>query len=449
MKVHFLGIGGSGASAAAALAQAQGFEVTGCDLEVNNEFTTIFQPNQLFNGHNPKHLAKLPGVSIGFHPWGVQILAVTPAIFSLDPNNPELLEAKRNNIPVMTWQQFVGKYLTKEEFVIAICGTHGKTTTTAMIAQVLEDANLNPTVLLGAIHPKWNANYRVGKGKYFVVEADEFNDNFLHFKPDICVVTNIEMDHPEYFRDLNTYLDSFEKFLLQTRETIVANLLDKNVAELVKDVMKTPRQKYHDRNKFVQYLDYSRNKLSFPLKIPGEFNKLNAQAAMQVGLLLGIDPNIIKKSLSDYTGVNRRFEYIGEYRGAKVYSDFGHHPTEIKVTMEAVREKFPHTRILLVYQPHMFSRTKYLFDDFVKVFKNIPADKTYIMDIYPSREIDTGLVSSKELVETIGKNSVVYIGSANETLEKLKPEIKSGDILFFMSAGDTDKLAKELVNPQD
>ncbi|MDP3758093.1 MAG: Mur ligase family protein, partial [Candidatus Daviesbacteria bacterium] len=372
-------------------------------------------------------------------------------IFSLDPNNPELLTAKEKGIPVITWQQFVGEYLTKEKFVIAICGTHGKTTTTAMIGQLLEDAGLDPTVLLGTIIPKWKTNYRLGKSKYLVVEADEFNDNFLPIKPDITVVTNIEMDHPEYFKDFETVKESFKKFLLQTKQTIVANLTDSGVAEVMK---------------FETYLDYSRNKLNFPLQIPGQFNMLNAQAAFQVGLLLEIEPQIIRQSLQNFTGVSKRFEYVGDWGGAKIYSDFGHHPTEIEKTMQAVREKFPNERILLIYQPHMFSRTKALFNDFVKVFQNITADKqslrdeslkqslkfsqrsnfkTYILDIYPSREIDTGLVTSKQLVEAVGKESVTYIGSTSETLEKLKPEIQKEDIVFFMSAGDTDKLAKELV----
>lgn len=436
MKVHFLGIGGSGASAAAAIAQAQGFEVTGCDLEPNNEFTTQFKSSQLLKGHSASHMTS----------GNVDILAVTPAIFSLDPDNPELLEAKKLSIPILTWQQFLGEHLAKDKFVITVCGTHGKTTTTAMIAQILEDANLDPTVELGAVFPRWRANYRVGKGKYFVIEADEFNDNFLHLRPEINVVTNIEMDHPEYFKDLEAVKDSFKKFLLQTKGIVVANLSDPNVGEVVKVVMKNPGQKHHDRNTFVQYLDYSKNELNFSLKIPGEFNKLNAQAALQVGLFIGINPDIIKKSLSSYIGVGRRFEYIGEYNGAKVFSDFGHHPTEIKVTIEAVKEKFPQSRILLVYQPHMFSRTRALFDDFVKVFKKLDADKTFIMDIYPSREIDTGLVSSEELVDAINKPTVSHLGDVTEALDKLKPEIKSGDIVFFMSAGDTDKLARELVN---
>lgn len=403
MKVHFLGIGGSGTSAAAALAQAQGFEVTGCDLEPHNEFTTQFKSSQLLQGHSPSHI--LSG--------NIDVLAVTPAIFSLDPNNPELSEAKKRNIPILTWQQFLGRNLAKNKFVIAVCGTHGKTTTTAMIAKMLEDAGLDPTVELGAIVPWWKANYRVGKGRYFVVEADEFNDNFLHLKPDITVVTNIEMDHPEYFKDFEAVKKSFAKFKSQSKK-----VFDKPNLKLIK----------------------------FKLKIPGEFNIANASLASQVGLALGLDPGIIRKSLASYTGVGRRFEYIGKFHEAEIYSDFGHHPTEIKVTMEAARQKFPNQRILLVYQPHMFSRTKALFDDFVTVFKQIPTDKTFIMDIYPSREIDTGQVTTKQLVHAINKPSVTYIGFTSQTLDKLKPEIQKGDVVFFMSAGDTDKLAKELVN---
>ena len=432
MRIDFLGIGGSGASAAAAIAQAQGFEVTGCDLEPNNEFTTQFKSSQLLKGHSAPHLSS----------GNVDILAVTPAIFSLDPDNPELLAAKEKGIPVITWQQFVGEYLTKGKIVIAICGTHGKTTTTAMIAQILENAKLDPTVLLGAINSKWGANFRVGHSKYFIVEADEFNDNFLHFKPNITVVTNIEMDHPEYFKDINAYLDSFEKFLLskkgtgslQSKQTIVANLLDKNVAEIIKDVMKQSK---------VSALDSNKIETDFNLKIPGDHNILNAKAAFQVGLLVGIEPEIIRQSLNNYTGVGRRFEYIGKFNGAKVYSDFGHHPTEIIKTMEAAREKFPKERIWFFYQPHMFSRTKALFDDFVKVCQNLPVDGTVILDIYPSREIDTGLVNSEELVKAIDKENVYFAKELKK--EEFEQYAKPGDILFFMGAGDIDKFARSLV----
>ncbi|EKD89779.1 MAG: UDP-N-acetylmuramate-L-alanine ligase [uncultured bacterium] len=432
VKVHFLGTGGSGISGAAAIAQSLGFEVTGCDLNPHNEFTTQFKPDQLFTGHSSQHLSSHIGSG------NVDILALTPAIFSLDPNNPELLAAKEKGITVMTWQQFLGEYLTKDKFVIAVCGTHGKTTTTAMIAKTLEDANLDPTAELGAIVPSWKSNYRIGKGKYFVVEADEFNDNFLHLKPDITIVTNIEMDHPEYFENFEAVKESFKKFLLQTKQTIVANLKDPAIALILKDVMKQTS---------VTSFDYSNDDYNLNLKIPGEFNKLNASAAFRVGLLLGLNPQIIKESLQNYTGVGRRFEYIGDYKNAQVYSDFGHHPTEIKKTMEAARQKFPKQRIVLVYQPHMFSRTKALFNDFIKVFGSIPVNKIILTDIYPSREADAGLVHAKDLVDTANLDILVY-HSKNELVEILGGEIKPDDVVFFMGAGDIDKLARKIVlNP--
>lgn len=433
-KVHFLGIGGSGASAAAAIAEAQGFEVTGCDLHPFNDFTSVFKKDKLFTGHSPKHLASQ--ATLG----SVDFLVVTPAIFSLDPNNPELVAARERKIKIMTWQEFVGRYLIKDKFVIAVCGTHGKTTTTAMIAKILEDAGFDPTVLLGAIIPKWKTNYRISQQKsadrqYFVIEADEFNDNFLAYQPNIVVVTNIEMDHPEYFQDFNAYKNSFKKFLGKTKEKIIANLSDRGIKEVLASQGQILEAKI---------INYSKP-IDLVLQIPGEFNILNASAAYQVGIALKIDPEIIKKSLMSFTGAERRFEKIGEFKGATIYSDFAHHPTEIAKTIEAARGKFPKQRILLVYQPHMFSRTKTLFSEFVRVFQDLPADKIFIMDIFPSREIDTGLVTSRQLVDAINKPTISHIGGVISILEKIKPEIQKGDIVFFMGAGDTDKLAKQLV----
>ncbi len=415
MKIHFLGIGGSGASAVAVIAQAEGFEVTGCDLSPHNEFTKVFKENQLFTGHSPKHL-------------DCDLLVVTPAILSLDSDNPEIKKARQ----VLTWQQFLGKYLLKDKFVIAVCGTHGKSTTTAMIGQLLKDGKLDPTVELGAIVPKWRSNFRLGKGKYFVVEADEFNNNFLNYTPDIAVVTNIEMDHPEFFKDLNHYKESFKKFLLKTKGTIVANISDPNIAEILKTLMKESP---------VKVIDYSKNKINFPLKVIGEHNKLNAQAAIQVGLLLGIKPLNLEK----FKGIGRRFEYLGQYKGADIYSDFGHHPTEIKTTIGAVREKFPDRKLWVIYEPHMFTRTRAFFDDFVKVFRSIPADQTIILDIYPSREIDTGKVKSWQIAQSVKKPNVRYNGP-EEIKETLNKEVRKDDILLFMGAGDIDKLAKKLAN---
>lgn len=427
-KVHFLGIGGSGASAIAAIAQAQGYQISGCDKAPFNEFTKVFEKDVLFEGHSPEHLEN------------IDILAVTPAIFSLDAQNPELLAARKKGIPIMTWQEFMGKYLEKDKFVIAVCGTHGKSTTTAMVGQLLEDAGLDPTVELGAVIPKWGTNYRLGKSQYFVTEADEFNDNFLVSHPNITIVTTIEMDHPEYFKDFDAYKASFKKFLSQTKEKIIANISDEGVKEVL-SLRGLPL--YNKSSPCV--VDYSKELIDFPLQVPGKHNILNASAAYQVGLALEIDPEVIKQSLQNYQGIGRRFELLGEYKRAKVYSDFAHHPTEIKVTLDAAREKFPDKEIIVVFQPHMFSRTYALFDDFVSVLKNSPADKTYILDIFPSREVNTGLVNSKQLVKAIDNDNVLYI-LAGEILGKIKQEAGDDKILMFIGAGDNHKLAKELLN---
>lgn len=420
-SVHFLGIGGSGTSAAALIAQASGYQISGCDINPYNEFTRPFNPKLLHKGHSKSHLKS------------INILAVTPAIFSLDPNNEEILQAKKQGTSILTWQQFMGHYLQKGKFVIAICGTHGKSTTTAMVGLLLEDAGLDPTVELGAIVPRWRSNCRVGKGQYFVTEADEFNDNFLSTKADITIVTNIEMDHPEYFKDFEAYKESFKKFLSSTKKTIIANLKDHTIAEILRA-----------HPKHIKVVDYSNELINQPLKIPGKFNILNASAVYQLGKNLGISLNTISKSLSSYNGLLRRFQYLGKYQGVDIYSDFAHHPTEVKVTIEAAREKFADKKIWVIFQPHMFSRTKVLFDDFVKVLRKLPVDKIIITDIYPSREKDTGIVKSEQLVNSINEAYVVY-NNPQQLKETLLRKLKGADIVFFVGAGDIDKTAREFV----
>lgn len=429
-RIHFLGIGGSGASAIAAIAQSEGYIVTGCDKQPVNEFTTGFKEDQLLIGHSKDHLKN------------IDALIITPAILSLDPNNEELVCAQEQNIPILTWQEFMGKNLEKDErssssskFVIAICGTHGKSTTTAMIAKVLEDAGLDPTVELGAIIPEWGKNYRIGRSKYFITEADEFNDNFLSTTPDLTVVTSLEMDHPEYFKDLESYKDSFIKFLSSTKTQIFANLNYPHLAEVIKWVMKESS---------VSAIDYTKTEVKLDLKMPGDHNRLNALAAFQIGLFLGIEPQKIITSLNNLKGLSRRFEYIGEYKGAKVYSDFAHNPTKVEVTLKTAREQFPNSKIIAFYQPHMFSRTKALYDDFVRVFRKSPVDKVVIIDIYPSREVDTGLIKSEQLVGTINKENVIF-NSAEEIKETLAKEVNKGDVVFFIGAGDIDTMARKII----
>lgn len=435
-KVHFLGIGGSGASAVAAIAQGFGYEVTGCDKQPFNEFTEVFSRDQLYEGHSPYHLGSVRQLAEDSHLGKIDILAVTPAVFSLDPDNKEIKVAKDRGIKVLTWQEFMGKYLERGKFVIAVSGTHGKSTTTAMVGLMLEDAGMDPTVELGAIVPEWGSNYRVGKSEYFVTEADEFNDNFLVTHPDIAVVSSIEFDHPEYFKDFDTYKESYRKFLSQTKKTIVANMSDRVINEVLAS---------HLGGGKLNIVDYSKQLIDLPLKIPGEFNVYNASATAAVGNLLEIDKEVIRQSLMNYSGLSRRFEYLGKYKGARIYSDFGHHPTELQVNIEAARKLFPEKKLWVIFQPHMFSRTKALFDDFVKVLKDAQTDQIIIMDIYPSREVDTGLVNSKQLVEVINVPKVLYLPKAEDVKKYLAEKAQSDDILFFIGAGDIDKIARRLI----
>jgi len=416
-----MGIGGSGTSAIAAISQAFGYEVSGCDLNPHTEFTTSFDQSKLLTGHSPEHVRE------------IDILCYSPAIISLDPNNLEIKSAKALGKEVLTWQEFMGKYLQVGKTVIAVCGTHGKSTTTAMIGILLEEAGLDPTVELGAIVNKWGKNYRAGKGSYFVTEADEYNNNFLSTKPNISVITNVEMDHPEYFKDIQAVENSFSQFISQTQNNIIANLADRGVREVLVSV------------KTDTVLDYSTSLIDFPLKTPGEFNIYNASAAYQVGKILGIPEDKIKTSLANFQGLSRRFEYLGDKGGAKIYTDFAHHPTELLATMNTARNQYPHNKIWMIFQPHMFSRTHYLFNHFLDTFKKIPVDEIILMDIYPSREMDTGLVNSKQLVDALAKHNVVYLSSKDGLIQKLNAEVKPNDIIFFVGAGDIDATAREYV----
>lgn len=424
IKVHFVGIAGSGASAAAAIAQSLGFEVSGCDKNPYNEFTKDLKNIELLDEDSCVHLRGRR----------INILAISPAVFSINPDHPDIVFAKKNSIKVITWQEFMGEYLEKDKYVIAVCGSHGKSTTTAMIGCLLEDGGFNPIVELGAIVTKWGKNYRVGNN-YFVTEADEFNNNFLPTKPNISVITNIDFDHPEFFKNLKAYKDAFKKFLLQTRDVILANLDDKNTAEVVNEVVKKTG---------ITSIDYSKQNFNLKLSIPGKFNVQNAAAAFQVGLYLDIDTKIIKNSLENFKGIGRRMELIGTSNGAYIYSDFAHHPTEIDLTLKALTEKHPDKEIILFFQPHMFSRTKYLFDEFVEVLNNAPIDRGFILDIYPSREKPIKNITSKKLVDKINSEKIKYI--QKDEMKNLLLKFNKDFVLIFMGAGDIDQTIREALN---
>ncbi|HEY4694964.1 MAG TPA: Mur ligase domain-containing protein [Candidatus Nanoarchaeia archaeon] len=412
-ELHFMGIGGAGISAVAAFAHHAGYEVSGCDIDSNSSFL--------------KELVKL-GIRIEKshdleHINDTETLVVSPAIESLDPNNIELITAKEKKIPIFTGEEFLAQKLVGDKKVIAVTGTHGKSTTTAMVGWVLEKTGLDPSVLVGAVVNDWGTNYRIGKGNYFVIEADEYQEKFLLYQPDVAVVTAVEMDHPEYFKDEEAVKRAFRKFTLSVKENGYL-VLGPNV--------QLDNPKAHK-------IEFS--KRQFNLRLIGDFNQDNASLAWQVGKILGISEKTITQALESFNGVGRRFEFKGEEGGIKVFEDYAHHPTAVKVTTEAIRQKFPDNPIWIVYQPHMFSRTKYLLNEFVEVFKNLPVEHAVLIDIFAARQENLEKISSKDIVDRVRKENVKYIGEMEQAAYYLARHAQVGDIVIVMGAGDIYKLS--------
>ena len=427
--VHFLGIGGAGTSSAAALAKENGFEVDGCDLDSNSVYLEELDKLNIDiqSNHQPSHVG------------GKYLIVTSAAIQVIQGKNTELLEARKRKIKIISTEKFVSDYLAKDKFMIAVAGTHGKSTTTAMIGQILENAGYDPTVYLGTVVTKWGKNYRFGKSKFFVLEADEYQDKFLNYNPNVGVITNIEYDHPDYFKNEEQLLKSFVNFVQNFRSE--SNLI----------VGVSPEESVNIR-KLIESSDViakvaadhlSTQDMDFKLQIPGQHNRLNAASAYLCARELGIDEEIVRDSLSKFSGTARRFEFKGEESTVKIFDDYAHHPTEIAVTLKTLREEFPKEKIWCVFQPHTFSRTKVLFDDFVKVLSKANIDKLIIVDIFASREKDYGEVSSLDLTKKI--KDAVYIGDTTEAGNYILKEVAEGDIVISMGAGDIYKLSEYLI----
>lgn len=391
-----MGIGGSGMSGVAYLAEKMGYFVTGCDLEESTAYV-----KNIFKGHSLDHLKD------------IDLLVVSPAVFYQNPDNPELLEGRRRGI-VVTWQEFVGKYLTDGKKLICVAGTHGKSTTTAMIGKLLVDAGFDPTVLVGAKVPGWDENARFGNGKYFVLEADEFNNNFLFYHPDIIVLNNIEFDHPDFFKNEDEVKESFNKF--------IGNLKGEKILITGKD---NPGK-------------------HFNLKIFGEHNQKNANMVYVLGKKLGIDNEEITKSLESFVGIGRRMELIADKNGTKVYDDYAHHPSAIKTTLEGVREKFPDAKILVIDEPHGYKRTKVLLPEYKGVFDS--ADKVVIGPIFAARDEIDESINSESVAKASNHKSIEAFDNYDDLIRNLKLEIRNSnyEIIVVMGAGKSYLWAKEI-----
>jgi len=447
-KIHFIGIGGIGTSALAQYYLKKGYKVFGSDLVASETTKTLENAGtKIFTGrHKAKNITQ-----------DISQVIYSPAI---QKNNPELKKARKLRIKCQSYPEALGE-LTKKYFTIAVSGTHGKSTTTALIALILRKAGFKPTVILGTKLKEFgNSNFRMGKPTFrlvprlvppgsaiLVIEADEWQASFLKYFPKIIVLTNIEREHLDYYKNLNHILQTFKKYIshLPKDGWLVANKDDKNVNRIISKVVENLRW----------YARGSRGskKLRKILKIPGEHNVSNALAALTVARIFKIPYRISFKALSEYRGSWRRFE-ITEIRYPIRYTivnDYGHHPTEIGVTLKAAREKYPKKKIWCVFQPHQYQRTFYLFKDFVRVFAQAPIDSLIITDIYDvagreKKEIKRK-VNSKKLIETINKaardrKERIYLPK-EEIKNYLKKKINKEDVIIIMGAGDIYKLAEE------
>ncbi len=470
-----MGIGGQGISAVAQMARLAGEMVTGCDQSSTATVKALQQEGIAVHiGHCAAHLD------------GVNTLVISPAVPALDPHNPELLAAQQQGMPVMSWQQLLGQFM-RGTCALSVAGVHGKSTTTSMLSLLLTDAGLDPTCMIGAVVPRFGVNYRLGKSHYFVNEADEFNQNFWHYHPRLAIVKSIEYEHPEFFADYETFLAAFEHFVRgmdmhsdwPLPPTLLLNADNAGCLELLGRLHDWPGRiltfsiegasLLSESSAFEAYdikLDGEtsfrvriRTGNVFPdrlirLRLPGVFNIENALSALAAAHCIGVSADTIITTLEGFGGSRRRFDihYEGPLRledgaigNVMLVDDYAHHPTAIAMTLEGARRRYPEHRLVAVYQPHMYSRTKTFFEQFLLAFD--AADVVIIADIFPAREHDTGLVHARDLVNALAQRpcfaqggvhalQVYHGGGVAETTQALMHVLRSGDLVVIMGAGD-------------
>lgn len=442
-RVHLIGIGGIGLSAIARLLLARGDQVSGSDLQASAITDDLAQRGaKIFIGQSAGNIGE------------VDLVLVTSAA---PPTNPEFLEAQRRGIRIAKRYDFFPE-LTAGKTTIAIAGTHGKTTTTGMIATILVDAGLDPDVVVGGVIPELGGNARAGCGKYFVVEADEYDRAFLGLRPAIAVVTSIEMDHPDIFLDVDAVAQAFGEFvMLVPPEGLVIGCGD---SERVRQELKNIKQAPVARYGFQSSNDWRASEIClqenggstfvawhgsqrigrFELQIPGNHNVLNALAALAVADHVGIAMDRARASLKRFRGAERRFEVKEESRGVTIVDDYAHHPSEIRATLAAARARYPGRPLWVLFQPHTYSRTKALLEDFGKAFGD--ADHVVVTEIFAARERNGKGISGRQIVQQMQHHDVRFVPALDECADFLAEHLKTGDVLMTLGAGDVNRVSR-------
>jgi len=424
-KAYFIGIKGVGMTALAQILQSQGIEVLGSDTKEKFFTDQVLKRLKIrvIEGFDKKNI-----------PFDVDLVIVSAAYLIQGVKNPEVDQAKKQGLPLLTYAQILGQ-LFQGKYGLAVAGTHGKSTITAMLGLILEEAGFDPTVVVGTRVIQWQSNARIGHSRYFVAEADEYRNNFLHYSPKVLILTSLEYDHPDFFKNFQEYQETFQRLVQKIPASgfIVANGQDNHVKEVVKKAK-------------CRVVEYFPDQLKIKLKVPGQHNLLNASAAMTTALELGVELKTIKKALADFQGTSRRFEIKGQSKGILLIDDYAHHPTEIQVTLKAAKELYPQKKIWAVFQPHTFSRTEALLKDFGSVFEQ--ADQVIILDICGSAREKSGQIHAQDLVREIREykgSKVKYIPTIKKAAEYLKKRAQAGQVVLTMGAGDVWKLSTILL----
>jgi UDP-N-acetylmuramate--alanine ligase len=421
-KVHCIGIGGIGLSALARMFSRKGASVSGSDVALSH-VTELLESEgiKVFLGHDASNVDP-----------DVDVLLYSIAV---PDDNPELVIARERGIVMLTYPQALGVVSSGMQ-VIAISGTHGKTSTTAMTAKVLVEGGFDPTVVVGSLLPEYNSNFIPGASDLFVVEACEYRRSFLNLTPSILVITNIEADHLDYYKDLTDIQNAFRELIDRMPDDGVV-VCDPSLPNLAPVLQNIP----------LSIVDYTLFDLTAELSVPGEYNRSNAKVAGSIAEILGMDNQKIQEALSLYIGVWRRFEYKGDMvSGAQVYDDYAHHPTEIQALLKGVKEKYTDDKkIVAVFESHMYSRTQELLGDFAISFTD--ADEVVVLPIYRARgDIDTAL-TTEDFVAEIKKHHehVVQLSDFNTAKEYLEKNTKENDLVITIGAGPITRLSNMLV----
>ena len=445
--VHFIGIGGISMSGLAEILLQENFTISGSDskespltLHLINNGATVFYGQKASNIID-----------------GIDVVVYTAAIHE---DNPEFMEAKRQGLPMLSRAELLGQLMKNYEMPIAISGTHGKTTTTSMMSHILLDGELDPTISVGGILKAIGGNIRVGKSGYFITEACEYTNSFLHFFPKIGIILNIDADHLDFFKDLDDIRHSFRKFaeLLPEDGTLIINGDIENVSSITEglackvitfgggsaDYSFTDIAHDDHGNTSFTVVKYGQPAEHISLSVGGDHNVYNALSVIAAADLLQVAPEHIQSGLHAFHGTDRRFQYKVEVNGITVIDDYAHHPTEIAATLTTA-ENYPHKDLWCIFQPHTYTRTKSLFPEFAQALSK--AQHLIMADIYAARETDTLGVSSEQLADAAKELGcdAIYLPSFEAIEAFVLENCKEGDLLITMGAGDVVNIGEHLL----